>query len=163
MCGIVGFISYGESNFDRNEILKKMCASLVHRGPDAGGEWLDPKLGVGFAHRRLSILDLSTQGQQPMASISGRYVIIYNGEIYNFESLRAELDLHDKEFNQSSENKWRGHSDTEVILEAIERWGLEKAVKKFIGMFAFALWDKREENLSLVMEPRARPFCSLRN
>jgi asparagine synthase (glutamine-hydrolysing) len=152
MCGIVGFISYGESNFDRNEILKKMCASLVHRGPDAGGEWLDPKLGVGFAHRRLSILDLSTQGQQPMASISGRYVIVYNGEIYNFESLRAELDLHDKENNQSSENKWRGHSDTEVILEAIERWGLEKAVKKFIGMFAFALWDKKEENLSLVRD-----------
>jgi asparagine synthase (glutamine-hydrolysing) len=119
-----------------------MGSTLFHRGPDDSGVFYESGAGLGLSFRRLSIIDLSAEGHQPMASSSGRYVIIFNGEVYNFEEIRAELGSH----------AWRGHSDTEVMLEAIERWGLEPAVKRFVGMFAFALWDRHEHRLHLVRD-----------
>src|SRR5579863_1789079 len=139
MCGIAGFWQTTRTTGHPLEILTKMADSLAHRGPDDSGTFHDGTSGIGFAFRRLAILDLSPQGHQPMRSASGRYVIVFNGEIYNCEEIRAEIGVH----------AWRGHSDTEVMLEAIERWGLDAAVRRFAGMFAFALWDRRERQLSL--------------
>ncbi len=119
-----------------------MGATLAHRGPDDSGTYHDPKKGIGLAFRRLSVVDLSPCGNQPMASVSGRYVIIFNGEVYNFDDIRAELGI----------SHWRGHSDTEVILEAMERWGLDAALQRFVGMFAFALWDRQDATLHLVRD-----------
>ena len=123
-----------------------MTATLVHRGPDASGIFFDRDSGVGFGHRRLSILDLSDRGQQPMRSHSGRHCIVYNGEVYNAPEIRVDLE------RQGSTISWRGHSDTEVILEAIEALGLRAALERFHGMFAFALWDSEEKRLSLVRD-----------
>jgi asparagine synthase (glutamine-hydrolysing) len=118
-----------------------MEATLAHRGPDDGGVWADAEAGVGLAHRRLAIVDLSQEGHQPMRSADGRYVISFNGEIYNFTALRRELE--------GLGHTFRGHSDTEVMLAGFSEWGVEAAVKKFVGMFAFALWDARERVLHL--------------
>ncbi len=142
MCGIAGFYNSKGQGLDWQGCLERMKDVLIHRGPDDSGVWMDREAGIGLAHRRLSILDLSPEGHQPMPSASGRFVIVFNGEIYNFEALRAQLP----------QTNWRGHSDTEVILEAIEHWGLEKAVGRFIGMFAFALWDRKERKLHLVRD-----------
>ena len=120
-------------------IARRMATALRHRGPEDEGVWVDETAGIAFGHRRLSIIDLSPAGHQPMHSASGRYVITFNGEIYNFKSLRAELD--------STVAQWRGHSDTEVMLAGIETWGVEEALKKFNGMFAFAVWDLQERVL----------------
>jgi asparagine synthase (glutamine-hydrolysing) len=139
MCGIAGFWQTTRTTEHPLEILSKMADSLVHRGPDDSGTFHDGTSGIGFAFRRLAILDLSPQGHQPMRSASGRYVIVFNGEIYNCEEIRAEIGGH----------AWRGHSDTEVMLQAIERWGLDAAVQRFAGMFACALWDRCERQLSL--------------
>ena len=121
-----------------------MTASLHHRGPDDSAVWSDNAAGVHLGFRRLAIIDTSPAGAQPMASASGRYVVCYNGEIYNAPALRAELT--------PGATNWRGHSDTEVMLAAIEAWGLEKALARFIGMFAIALWDRRERVLTLVRD-----------
>src|SRR5579884_740298 len=142
MCGIAGFWKTRASKENPVDSLNRMGAALAHRGPDDSGVFYDGQAGLGLAFRRLSIIDTSAEGHQPMTSSSGRYVIIFNGEVYNHEELRAELDQHG----------WRGHSDTEVILEAIERWGLERAIQRFIGMFAFALWDKELRHLHLVRD-----------
>lgn len=147
MCGISGFLSLrGLSKGSLKSYCQKMAGSLAHRGPDAGGVWVDERAGVALGHRRLSILDLSPEGSQPMVSRCGRYVIVFNGEIYNFGKLRKELE------SIQQDSSWRGGSDTEVMLEAIAAWGLQKAVPKFVGMFAFALWDGKERKLHLVRD-----------
>ncbi len=146
MCGIAGFFDPKVDTLKNGkEILDKMTDTLIHRGPDDNGIWIDKDMGMGLGHRRLAILDLSPGGHQPMYSASGRYVIIFNGEIYNFMTLRKELE-------QESFYAWRGNSDTEVMLAAIEKWGIEEAVKRFVGMFAFALYDRKERVLYLVRD-----------
>lgn len=142
MCGFSGILDLsGRTNLD---ICKVMSDAISHRGPDDDGLWLDKQAGIALGHRRLSILDLSPEGHQPMNSVSGRYVIAYNGEVYNFKKLRSRLEKQSVLF--------RGHSDTEVVLAAIEVWGLDAALAEFVGMFAFALWDKKEKNLHLVRD-----------
>lgn len=143
MCGIAGFID--SSVRYPEQVLKQMTDMVANRGPDDKGYWCDPNAGVGLGHRRLSILDLTSAGHQPMRSASGRYVIVLNGEIYNYMLMRADLE-------RSGTRNWRGHSDTEVILEAIESWGVETAVKRSIGMFAMAIWDRKERALHLVRD-----------
>src|SRR5258708_39665094 len=142
MCGIAGFWQAKRGSEHSLETLNRMGTSLAHRGPDDSGTFHDGTTGIGLAFRRLSILDLSPEGHQPMFSASGRYVIIFNGEVYNYEKIRAEL----------GPGHWRGHSDTEVMLEAFERWGVEPAVQRFIGMFALALWDRQLRKLHLVRD-----------
>lgn len=148
MCGIAGFIVVsGDMPVGRlREVASIMGSALAHRGPDDSGVWVDEAVGVALAHRRLSVLDLSPHGHQPMASICGRYVIVFNGEIYNFEEIRAELE------SGGAAPVWRGHSDTEVMLAAFCKWGIEASIKRFNGMFAFALWDKANCALHLVRD-----------
>lgn len=143
MCGIAGFWQTKRGSEHPLEVLNQMGNALVHRGPDDSGRFYDTSVGIGLVFRRLAIIDLSSAGHQPMDSASGRYTIIFNGEVYNFEEIRKEL---------GPGYKWRGHSDTEVMLQAIERWGLEAATQRFVGMFAFALWDRRERKLFLVRD-----------
>ena len=143
MCGIAGVL--GTPLPDIELRLEAMAGTLRHRGPDAGGIWADAAAGIGLAHRRLAILDLSPQGAQPMASASGRFVLCYNGEIYNHGDLRRELDAVRK-------IDWRGHSDTEVFVEAIAEWGVEGALARSNGMFAFAAWDRDARRLTLARD-----------
>jgi len=124
--------------------MRAMCGTLRHRGPDDEGVWLDADRGLALGHRRLSILDLSAAGHQPMSSASGRYVVAFNGEIYNFAVVRRELEARGHRF--------AGHSDTEVLLAAVDEWGLREAVPRFNGMFALALWDRQTHTLSLVRD-----------
>jgi len=145
MCGIAGFISSKGLPENATGIARRMADALAYRGPDDSGTWLDEQSGVALAHRRLSILDLSPEGHQPMASTSGRYVIVFNGEVYNHAELRQALGTPDG-------LSWRGHSDTEVMLEAICRWGLDQALARFVGMFAFALWDREKKQLILARD-----------
>ncbi len=142
MCGIVGALSCRVSEFGR--FVSEMIGAIRYRGPDDFGIWCDERAGVGLGHARLSILDLSPEGHQPMLSFSGRYVLSYNGEVYNFAELRSELER--------AGAKFRGHSDTEVMLAAFETWGIEKSIQRFIGMFAFALWDRVERQLTLARD-----------
>lgn len=149
MCGIAGFWCK-ESHTDIKESIAQMTKAIEHRGPDDEGYWVDPSNGVALGHRRLAILDLSPAGHQPMISHSGRYVLIYNGEIYNYKEIFEHINRHTKRDGYSI--AFKGTSDTEVILAAIEIFGLEDAVKHFVGMFAFALYDRRERKLSLVRD-----------
>lgn len=142
MCGVCGMLS-PQHSVDETTI-RSMTNSLAHRGPDDSDIWLDITHGIGLGHRRLSIIDLSTLGRQPMHSSCGRYVIAYNGEIYNFKQLRDELSVLGHTF--------RGNSDTEVILATIVQWGLNVAVSRFVGMFAIAIWDRKQHTLSLVRD-----------
>ncbi len=146
MCGITGFWTRGEpGNAEAAAALvERMADSLRHRGPDDGGVWSDAAAGLHLGFRRLAIIDVSAAGAQPMRSASGRYVVCYNGEIYNAPALRADL---------SPPGGWRGHSDTEVMLAAIEGWGLEPTLKRIVGMFAIALWDRETRTLQLVRDP----------
>jgi len=147
MCGIAGYFDGNTRGAEEAlAVVSRMTDALRHRGPDDSGLWQDPTLPLTLGHRRLAILDLSTAGHQPMESMSGRYVIVYNGEVYNYSILRKELGALEGSL------PWKGHSDTEVILEAIESWGLDAAVRRFNGMFAFAVWDRRERVLSLVRD-----------
>lgn len=147
MCGIAGFLMGSErlNGYAPEKLIEKMTNTLAHRGPDNAGTWCDDVSGVYFGHRRLSILDLSTAGKQPMESACGRYIITYNGEVYNFQDIRKKLEA---EFNIV----FKTHTDTEVILEACAKWGVDNAVKELIGMFAFSLWDRHERKLSLVRD-----------
>ncbi len=146
MCGIAGYWSpKAEDSADRMRALAEaMAIAIRHRGPDAGGTWCAPEAGVAFGHRRLSIIDLSEAGAQPMTSHCGRYVICYNGEIYNFPDLRRELE--------GLGHSFHGHSDTEVLLAAIAQWGIEEALTRANGMFAFALWDTQTRQLTLARD-----------
>lgn len=146
MCGIAGLLRLDDSGADDwLASVKEMADALSHRGPDDAGIWLDQQAGIALGHRRLSILDLSANGHQPMVSPSGRYVVTYNGELYNFRALRVDL-------NGSSREGWKGHSDTEVLLAALDRWGLEATLPRLNGMFAFALWDRAKRRLHLVRD-----------
>jgi asparagine synthase (glutamine-hydrolysing) len=144
MCGLVGLVDFTTrfSALEQQAICRAMSDTLAHRGPDDHGVWSDPDAGVALGHRRLSILDLSALGHQPMTSASGRYVLTYNGELYNFEALRRQLQ----------DYTYRGHSDTEVILAAVERWGLGGALPRFDGMFAIGLWDRERRELHLARD-----------
>lgn len=147
MCGIAGFLQpAGVAVSAGEEIIKKSVAKLTHRGPDDTGIWIDAAAGVALGHRRLSVLDLSPAGHQPMVSASGRYVIVFNGEIYNHLEIRREIDLSD------AASAWRGHSDTETLLAGVERWGVDSTLKKAVGMFAFALWDREARSLILARD-----------
>jgi len=141
MCGIVGFWGGQPSE----TIIRKMAAMIAHRGPDDEGVWIDPEPGIALAHRRLSIVDLSSAGHQPMISACERYVLIFNGEIYNFHDLRKSLE-------KSGYEDWRGHSDTEILLAAISSWGIARALKESVGMFALALWDRQKRELTLARD-----------
>ncbi len=145
MCGITGFL--GGSGVDgRAAVAAGMADALRHRGPDDAGTWVDDEAGIALAHRRLSILDLSPAGHQPMPSASGRWVIVFNGEIYNHGELRRKLE------QTGAASGWRGHSDTETLLAAIEAWGVDVTLRASIGMFAFAAWDRRERALWLARD-----------
>ena len=145
MCGFVGFFGFSNLTLKPEDVLRRMASVIHHRGPDDNGVWVDGEAEVGLAHRRLSIVDLSPAGHQPMTSADGRYVIAYNGEIFNHETVRSELDA-------QRCHPWRGHSDTEVLLAAITRWGLKGALDRCVGMFAFALWDRKERVVSLARD-----------
>ena len=154
MCGFAGFLTANTVSVDCHAALAmtdadtmtvvatRMAQAIVHRGPDDAGAWADAQAGIALGFRRLSIVDLSVAGHQPMHSASGRYVITFNGEIYNHLELRAELPG----------LVWRGHSDTETLLAAFEAWGVEETLKKTAGMFAIALWDTQTRTLHLARD-----------
>lgn len=148
MCGFTGFLTSNptfESTVELN--LRQMANAIVHRGPDGGGCWSDPAAGIGLAHRRLAIVDLSPAGAQPMASGSGRYVVVFNGELYNHLRLRQMLQAEGR-----ITMPWRGHSDTETLLAGFDAWGIEGTLQRTIGMFAIALWDRQTRVLTLARD-----------
>jgi asparagine synthase (glutamine-hydrolysing) len=146
VCGITGFWrnSADQSSDWLNQTATTMANTLVHRGPDNSGTWFDQEVGIAFGHKRLSIIDVSVAGHQPMISADGQFVITYNGEVYNFQELRQELKKKGHSFN--------GHSDTEVILASFVEWGVKSSLERFNGMFAFAVWDRRDRLLWLVRD-----------
>lgn len=154
MCGFVGYFDYRmrTSASEMTQTINSMATTLVHRGPDDSGAWVDESAGIALGFRRLSILDLTLTGHQPMVSADGRYVLVLNGEVYNYQELRKELIQAGMAF--------RGGSDTEVVLAAVVEWGLSAAVRRFNGMFAFAMWDRRERQLTLVRDRIGiKPLC----
>lgn len=146
MCGFVGFLGGNLDKSVSETYLRSMSDMLIHRGPNDQGLWFDDKAHIGLAHRRLSIVDLTATGHQPMMSPSNRYVIVFNGEIYNHLDIRKDLE------KSSHAPNWKGHSDTETLLAGIDVWGLEITLKKAIGMFSIALWDKQTNILSLARD-----------
>lgn len=144
MCGITGF--FGRDALPLEDTVVAMAETLSHRGPNDSGNWYDKVAGLALAHRRLSILDLSPAGHQPMTSVSGRYVIVFNGEIYNHLELRAQLQ------SEGKAPKWRGHSDTETLLASFENWGIKTTLQATVGMFAIALWDRERQELTLARD-----------
>lgn len=146
MCGIAGYLATSgdtPTNQDGTLALHQMGHAIAHRGPNDAGVWLDADAGIGLVHRRLSIIDLSAAGHQPMVAASGRYVLVFNGEIYNHLNLRRELE------QRTVGMPWRGHSDTETLLAGFDAWGVIPTIEKCVGMFAFALWDRQSRSLTL--------------
>jgi len=146
MCGLTGF--WQPTNFSADTaraVAGQMAERIAHRGPDDFGVWVDESAGIALAHRRLSILDLSAAGHQPMLSEAGRYVIVFNGEIYNYLELRRLLE-------NGGTRQWRGHSDTETLLAGFESWGIEETLRRSFGMFAIALWDRMQKTLTLARD-----------
>lgn len=147
MCGFSGFLGYqGMEASAVEHIALRMGRAILHRGPDGSGIWLEHSAELAFVHRRLAIIDLSPAGHQPMASGSGRYTIVFNGEIYNHVNLRSELEA------ETGPQCWRGHSDTETLLGCFDHWGIEKTLEKSVGMFAIAMWDKVGDCLVLARD-----------
>ena len=147
MCGFAGFLTTDVGVLGSPEaVATRMALAIQHRGPDDAGVWVDAQAGIALGHRRLSIVDLSPAGHQPMHSAGERFVLAFNGEIYNHLDLRAELEA------AGAAPAWRGHSDTETLLAAFEQWGLEATLKRTVGMFAIALWDRRERTLHLARD-----------
>lgn len=146
MCGVAGFLAPSGLGDALENVARRMADTLVHRGPDDSGVWTDKRCGIALAHRRLSILDLSPAGHQPMTSATGRYIISFNGEIYNHLDLRKELEA------AGAAPRWRGHSDTETLLASFEAWGIEPTLRKVVGMFAIALWDSHACTLVLARD-----------
>ncbi|MEX6505027.1 asparagine synthase (glutamine-hydrolyzing) [Jiella sp. M17.18] len=148
MCGIAGFLRASADTPENvlRSTARAMGEAIRHRGPDGSGVWADAEAGISLAHRRLAVLDLTEAGHQPMASETGRFLITFNGEIYNHLNLRREMA------NDSFAPNWRGHSDTETLLAAIERWGIETTLRRATGMFAFAVWDRAERTLTLARD-----------
>ena len=144
MCGIVGYLTKDKSV--SKETIEYMAEQIRHRGPDAKGTWAEPNGRVALAHRRLSIVDLSDAGAQPMCSPSGTWVISYNGEIYNHRDLRKIID------SEGWNIAWRGHSDTETLVVAIECWGFQPTLDRIRGMFAIAAWHTGDHKLFLVLQ-----------
>jgi len=152
MCGIAGFLTESPSNHSNiQKIATRMISVLQHRGPDDGGTWTDERAGIALGHRRLSILDLSEAGHQPMHSHCERYVVVFNGEIYNHLDLRKKIKVSSAAGSQTVCG-WRGHSDTETLLAGIMQWGVKETLRSSVGMFAFALWDRRERLLTLARD-----------
>lgn len=145
MCGFAGFLGScdGLPSSEWPAVLRRMGQALAHRGPDDSGIWTGSDVGVGLVHRRLSIVDLSAAGHQPMESFNSRYVIVFNGEIYNHLKLRVELE------QSGLVSAWRGHSDTETLLAGFAAWGVQATVERCVGMFAFAVWDRETRSLTL--------------
>lgn len=146
MCAITTILTPPSAPEALEQAVRRMTAALTHRGPDDEGLWVDAREGVALGHRRLSILDVSPEGHQPMVSAGERYVMAFNGEIYNFQELRKELE------QLGAAPAWRGGSDTEVLLAAVEHWGLLGALERAVGMFALSLWDRRERQLLLARD-----------
>ena len=147
MCGITGYLARpGDGEDDMLARVGAMASAIAYRGPDSRGHWADPEAGIAFGHLRLAIVDLTPSGAQPMTSQSGRFVTIYNGEIYNHAELRAALEA------AGQAPAWRGHSDTETLLAGIEAWGLEATLSRSAGMFALALWDRKTRRLMLARD-----------
>jgi len=146
MCGIAGLLNFDvrPSESELRHVAQSMSSALRHRGPDDEGIWADSDAGIALAHRRLSIVDLSPAGHQPMVSSDGRYVVTYNGEFYNYQGLRSELEGRGVRF--------RGHSDTEIALEAFSAYGIAETIKRLIGMFSLTVWDRRDRTLVLVRD-----------
>lgn len=149
MCGFTGYLAANPALTlpEAQHVLQHMANAIAHRGPDSDGYWADPAAGIGLAHRRLAIVDLSPAGAQPMASVNGRYVLAFNGEIYNHQRLREAL-AHEGKVAAA----WRGHSDTETLLAGFEAWGIEETLQRAIGMFALAVWDRAERVLTLARD-----------
>jgi asparagine synthase (glutamine-hydrolysing) len=146
MCGLAGFMSFGALPAQASALARTMGDALAHRGPDGRDEWLDAEGGLALAHRRLAIVDLSPAGSQPMVSADGRWVLAYNGEIYNHGTLRQQLQA------QGRAPDWRGHSDTETLLACAAAWGLDTTLQQAVGMFAIALWDRQTRTLTLARD-----------
>jgi len=146
MCGLTGFLDLqtSQSSDQLRQIVTNMTDTIVHRGPDGADVWVDPEVGLALGHRRLSIIDLSEAGRQPMSSSCARFVIAYNGEVYNADELRTELEV--------AGRKFKGHSDTEVIVEGCAVWGIRPTIERLIGMFAMAIWDRENRTLTLVRD-----------
>lgn len=147
MCGITGFLLSNKSTIDLNSTILKMTDTLNHRGPDNSNSWHSESKRVALGHTRLSILDLSKNGSQPMIDKNNRFIIIYNGEIYNHKYLRDYLNK-----NYNNEIKWYSHSDTETLLNCISYIGMSKTLEMLDGMFAFAVFDYKKNNLTLVRD-----------
>ncbi len=144
MCGVSGF--YSNSFFSFSNIINKMNEAIYHRGPDTSGVWENEKMGIAMGHQRLSIIDLSSAGNQPMKSSSGNLILTYNGEVYNHLEIRKDIE------RSLPSIKWKGNSDTETLLEALDLWGIEKTLKKIDGMFAFVVWSQKTHSLILARD-----------
>lgn len=154
MCGVAGLLVQEYTAPDvLARTVKDMAETLLHRGPDDSGVWVNAEVGIALGHQRLAVVDLSSAGHQPIISDSGHHIMVFNGEIYNHQALRQEIDINRIAYgNTSSENQWRGHSDSETLLAGIELWGLEATLNKVVGIFSIAIWNTTSSTLTLARD-----------